>query len=63
MVLDIDGMSCAACVRRVRAALEKVPGAEVDEVDVGRARVSGVEAAAAIAAIEQAGYTAREASA
>jgi copper chaperone CopZ len=35
--LSIEGMHCAACVRRVRAALATVPGAEVRDVQVGHA--------------------------
>ncbi len=60
--IAIDGMHCGACVRRVRAALEKVPGVAVTEVEIGRAQLQ-VEgdggAAAVIAALERAGYPAR----
>lgn len=37
--LKISGMHCGACVRRVNAALEKVPGVRVGAVDVGSARL------------------------
>jgi copper chaperone CopZ len=37
--LAIDGMHCDGCVRRVTAALEKVPGATVEQVEVGSAKV------------------------
>ena len=37
--LKIDGMHCMACVKRVTAALEKIPGVRVDAVEVGSARV------------------------
>ena len=37
--LNIEGMHCGACVRRVKAALGAVPGATVREVEVGRAEV------------------------
>jgi Cu+-exporting ATPase len=39
LTLKISGMHCEACVRRVRAALEKVPGVTVEDVQVGGARV------------------------
>jgi copper chaperone CopZ len=35
--LQIDGMHCGSCVRRVTQALEKIPGTTVDSVDVGHA--------------------------
>ncbi len=38
--LAIEGMHCDGCVRRVTAALETVPGSEVEKVEVGAARVS-----------------------
>lgn len=39
--LEVTGMSCAACARRVEAALRKVPGVTEVAVDLlaGRARV------------------------
>lgn len=37
--LNIEGMHCSACVRRVRAALATVPGASVQDVKVGQATV------------------------
>ena len=37
--LTIDGMHCDACVRRVREALDRLPGVAVKEVKVGEARV------------------------
>ena len=62
--LDIEGMTCAACVRRVEKALEKVDG--VNEVSVNlaieRATVDFDQARtspdALVAAVEGAGYTA-----
>ena len=59
----IDGMHCGACVKRVRAALEKVPGVTVGEVAIGKATVmvDGTTSAAVIAALEKAGYPARDA--
>jgi copper chaperone CopZ len=59
MNLTIDGMHCSACVRRVRSALEKLPGAQVEELEIGRARVTGAEQAEVLAALEQAGFPAR----
>jgi copper chaperone CopZ len=59
MDITIDGMHCGACVKRVRMALEKLPGAVVEDVAIGKARVSGVESAAVVAALEKAGYPAR----
>ena len=60
--LQIDGMHCGSCVRRVSQALASVEGAHVDEVRVGAARLtSDAETApidAAIAAVAKAGYTA-----
>lgn len=35
--LDITGMHCDGCVRRVNAALSKVPGTHIDKVEVGAA--------------------------
>ena len=37
MKLKIDGMHCDACVRRVTAALQKLPTVAVDRVTVGEA--------------------------
>lgn len=58
IVLDIEGMHCDACVRRVSQALERVPGAKVEEVKVGTARLKADDPAPVIAAIAKAGYTA-----
>jgi len=38
--LTIQGMSCDHCVNRVKAALNKVAGVQVEDVKVGSARVS-----------------------
>jgi copper chaperone len=62
LTLRIDGMHCGACVRRVTQALQKVEGAEVQEVRIGAARVQVEDAAAAesdlLASIANAGYSA-----
>ena len=38
--LEIDGMHCDACIRRVKTALGRVPGVEVQDVALGSARVT-----------------------
>ncbi|HTH96936.1 MAG TPA: cation-translocating P-type ATPase [Stellaceae bacterium] len=62
--LDITGMHCAACVRRVERALLAVPGVTDASVNLAseRVRVSFARApdiAGAIAAVERAGYKAQ----
>jgi copper chaperone CopZ len=59
ITLNIDGMHCGACVRRVTQALERAPGTEVVEVRIGAARVKTDDAAQTVAALTKAGYTAR----
>jgi copper chaperone CopZ len=61
LTLAIDGMHCGACVRRVRTALEKVPGVAVSDVAIGTATVTlvGAPRADVLAALEKAGYPAR----
>ena len=59
--LRIEGMHCGACVRRVTQSLQAVPGATVEEVRVGGARVQVPESCttdALIAALSKAGFTA-----
>jgi len=58
MNIGIEGMHSAACVRRVRLALEKVEGLHVREVNLGSAVVDGdsSQQAAALEAIEKAGF-------
>lgn len=58
ITLTIEGMHCGACIRRVTQALQRVPGAEVEEVRVGAARVKAGDAAPLLAAVAKAGYTA-----
>ncbi len=57
--LQIEGMTCTGCVARVVKALEKIPGAraEVSLIE-HRARVTGTDLEAAVAAVRQAGYAA-----
>ena len=58
VTLNIEGMHCGACVRRVTQALERIPGAEVVEVRIGAARVRTDDPAQAVAALAKSGYTA-----
>lgn len=58
ITLNIEGMHCGACVRRVTQALERIPGAEVMEVRVGAARVKADDPAPVVAALAKAGYAA-----
>src|SRR5271168_1328333 len=61
--LEIEGMTCAACVGRVERALLRVPGVMTAEINLAteRARVTalGVGQARLIAAITAAGYGAK----
>jgi len=64
--LDITGMTCASCVRRVERALAKVEGVETANVNFASETAlvtsrNGVAPATLIAAVERAGYAAREA--
>lgn len=61
MKIAIEGMHCDACVRRVKKALEKVPGITVENVAVGSADVAADEAQkpAVLEAIRDAGYEPR----
>ncbi|MFP5209964.1 MAG: heavy-metal-associated domain-containing protein [Acidobacteriota bacterium] len=60
--LQIDGMHCGSCVRRVSQALATVDGVKVEEVRVGAARLSTTADPApvelAIAALAKSGYAA-----
>ncbi|MFJ5264962.1 heavy metal translocating P-type ATPase [Streptomyces sp. NPDC088387] len=60
--LDVGGMTCAACVRRVEKKLGRLEGVTATvNLATGRARVShpeDVRPADLVAAVEQAGYTA-----
>ncbi len=63
VTLDITGMTCASCVRRVERALAKVPGVETASVNLAAetARVTfgaPVDLGNLIAAVEKAGYEA-----
>lgn len=58
MRVTIEGMHCDGCVRRVRKALEKTPGVNVEDVRVGYADVSVApdREAAMLEAIRSAGF-------
>ncbi|MGB9406271.1 MAG: heavy-metal-associated domain-containing protein [Terracidiphilus sp.] len=60
--LQIDGMHCGSCVRRVNEALTAVEGAVVNEVRVGTAQLTSTLNPApvdlAVAALSKAGFTA-----
>jgi copper chaperone CopZ len=60
--LRIDGMHCGSCVRRVSQALAATEGIQVEEVQIGAARLTSSLNPApvdlALAALAKAGYTA-----
>ncbi|TCC14728.1 copper-exporting P-type ATPase CopA [Kosakonia quasisacchari] len=57
IALDLDGLSCGHCVKRVKESLEKRPDVEQAEVTIERAEVTGSASAdALIATIKEAGY-------
>ncbi len=65
VTLDIEGMTCASCVRRVERALGKVEGVETASVNFASetARVTlgrDIPTEQLIAAVEKAGYAAKE---
>jgi Cu+-exporting ATPase len=61
--LQIEGMHCSGCVKRVKSALEKIPGVVLSEVTIGKATgtiniaISDLEAA--VDAVSRAGYRVR----
>ena len=62
MKIAIDGMHCQACVQRVRKALEKVDGAQIQQVDIGSAVVvtDPARESAVLEAVRKAGYETRK---
>jgi len=62
LVLEIKGMHCDACVRRVTASLGKVPGVKTENVEVGKASLqydpSLADAASIAAAVRDIGFEA-----
>jgi P-type Cu+ transporter len=63
--LDIEGMTCASCVRRVERKLERVPGVEDAQVNLATERATvrydpgQTDIDTLIQAVESAGYTGR----
>ncbi len=61
--IDISGMTCASCVARVEKAIKAVPGVRDASVNLATERAAvqgeGLDLQAILAAVEQAGYTAR----
>ena len=63
-ILEVDGMHCGGCVKRVTKALEALTGVKLGRVDIGRV-VGEIEEGAAVdlaalqAAIKRAGYAAK----
>ncbi|HRK10962.1 MAG TPA: copper ion binding protein, partial [Thauera sp.] len=65
--LDIEGMSCAACVGRVEKVLQRVPGVVTANVNLAARKAhvefaGSVPTAALVAAVQKAGFGARPAS-
>jgi len=62
--LNIEGMHCGACVKRVTSALQGVEGVQVRDVRVGAAQVELDESATSprelVAAIVRIGFRAQE---
>jgi len=58
--LQIDGMHCGSCVRRVTQAAQSVPGTTAEEVRVGAARLQADDSKTdeILAAIADAGFRA-----
>jgi copper chaperone len=58
--LKIDGMTCGHCVMHVKKELSKLPHVQVDDVQIGTARVQYDDAKVSIVdlaqAVERAGY-------
>ncbi|MBX7132801.1 MAG: heavy metal translocating P-type ATPase [Fimbriimonadaceae bacterium] len=62
--LDIEGMTCASCVRRVEKALEKAPGVTQASVNFATHQATvhhemGTDPTALVVAVERAGYEAK----
>ena len=61
--LSIAGMHCAACVRRVTAALSALDGVQVESVEVGSAKVCFDNGKTSpdkiVSAVDGIGFTAR----
>jgi Cu+-exporting ATPase len=62
--LEVDGMTCAACVGRVERVLKRVPGVRDAAVNLATHRATlavapGFDVSAVVAAVDAAGYAAR----
>ncbi|HTL30298.1 MAG TPA: cation transporter [Tepidisphaeraceae bacterium] len=59
--LKIGGMGCGGCIKKVQKALATIPDIQVEDVQVGGARIIGELASttAVIESLAQAGYTAQ----
>ena len=65
IILQIEGMTCASCVGRVEKALLSVPGVSTASVNLATERatvetLSPVSVSALLAAVERAGYVAKD---
>ncbi|MFN3861150.1 MAG: heavy metal translocating P-type ATPase [Roseateles sp.] len=63
VTLQVSGMTCASCVRRVEKALQAVPGVQAASVNLATEKASvqalpGVQDSALTAALDKAGYPA-----
>ncbi len=57
--LRIENMHCAACIRRVTQALNSLPNARVEEVQLGTARVeTSASPTEILAAMQKTGFPA-----
>jgi len=60
--LNVTGMHCDACVRRLSTSLGKLPGVQVENVQVGEARLryeaASITPAQIAQAVEKIGFTA-----
>lgn len=64
--LFVEGMTCPSCIRHIDGALTQVPGVEAVDVQLREGKVlvrhrAGVDTAALIGAVVQAGYGAHAA--
>ena len=55
--LNIEGMTCADCVRQVTQAVKDVPGVEILEVGIGTAKLEVEDSSAADAVLAAIGGT------
>lgn len=66
ITLNVDGMTCQNCVRHVREALANVPGVQSADVSLEDKRAvvttdGTVQAQKLVEAVDEEGYTAKEA--